>query len=182
MLCEALLLADPFIFVTGTNGKPTKMSESPEDIVAYCKISDYIINLIEHSCSKELEPARKIIQRIRKRDFYTFIGELNGNNSNSNLVFNELQKINPKLNSKTLLVYKNSINYGAGSKNPVDRVNFFDSRKPNLIQGGGKVGTIRKEDVSAVLPIYFEEKIIRVYCKDNDIVDEAKHAWCIFNR
>ncbi len=179
MLCEALLLADPYITVTGTNGKLTKLSESPNDMVAYCKISDYIIHLIEYSNTNELEPARNLINRIRKRSFYTFIGELNNNNISCENLLTELIQNNKKLDSKSLLIYKNSINHGTGSKNPVDRVNFFDSRK-NYGGNGDNVGTIRKEDVSLVLPICFEEKIIRVYCKDDNLIDEAKVAWKIF--
>ena len=174
MICEALVLANPFITVKGKYGKDTKLSEASNDVVAYCKYSDYIINLIQHSDLENLKPAKNIINRVNKRDLYKFIGELNGD-IDCEIVLNKLLKKNEKLNSKSLLIYKTSINYGRGNQNPVDKVNFFDSRNNDY-----KIGPIRKEDVSDVLPICFEEKIIRIYCKDNDMINEAKYAWELY--
>jgi hypothetical protein len=49
MLLEVMLLADPYLFFSGTGGKLRKMSECPSDMAAYWKLSDSIIKQIETS-------------------------------------------------------------------------------------------------------------------------------------
>lgn len=49
MLLEVMLLADPYLFFSGTGGKLRKMSECPGDMAAYWKLSDSIIKQIETS-------------------------------------------------------------------------------------------------------------------------------------
>jgi deoxynucleoside triphosphate triphosphohydrolase SAMHD1 len=49
MICEALVLANPFFTIPGTAGQPKKMSECPYDYEAYWKLGEYIVRVIENS-------------------------------------------------------------------------------------------------------------------------------------
>jgi hypothetical protein len=49
MLLEVMLLADPFLRFSGTGGALRRMSECPQDMAAYWKLSDSIIKQIETS-------------------------------------------------------------------------------------------------------------------------------------
>lgn len=75
MICEAFVLADQFIFLSGRDGRPIRMSDTPSDMVAYYKASDYLFKQIEHSSDPQLKPARDLIRRISTRDLYSLAGE-----------------------------------------------------------------------------------------------------------
>ena len=49
MILEVLLLADPHLRLPGAGGALRRMSECPQDMHAYWRLSDYIIKQIEHS-------------------------------------------------------------------------------------------------------------------------------------
>ena len=76
MLCEVLLLANPYVLIPGEGGAMRTMAECPSDMIAYCKLGEYILKQIEHSHTIELFPARLMIERIRNRDLFPFVGEV----------------------------------------------------------------------------------------------------------
>ena len=49
MLLEVMLLADPYLLFSGADGALHRMSECPQDMSAYWKLSDCIIKQIETS-------------------------------------------------------------------------------------------------------------------------------------
>jgi len=51
------------------------MSDTPADMVAYWKATDYLFKQIEHSFDPQLKPARALIRRITTRDLYSLAGE-----------------------------------------------------------------------------------------------------------
>jgi HD superfamily phosphohydrolase len=75
MFTEALLLADAHLRFEGSDGRMLKISESIWDMKAYAKVTDYVLRMIANSSDALLGPARNLIHRIERRDFYTFIGE-----------------------------------------------------------------------------------------------------------
>ncbi|KAJ3110803.1 SAM domain and HD [Phlyctochytrium bullatum] len=60
MIVDALLAADPYL----------KISSTIDDMARYTYLSDSILNEIERSTAPELEEARSILQRLRKRELY----------------------------------------------------------------------------------------------------------------
>jgi hypothetical protein len=52
MLLEVMLLADPHLKFSGTEGQLRRMSECPSDMAAYWKLSDSVIKQIEASYSE----------------------------------------------------------------------------------------------------------------------------------
>jgi HD superfamily phosphohydrolase len=86
MICEVLCLADPYITVpsyaslsnepeTAAQAKFLRMSECPQDMRAYWRMSEYLFKTIEFSTMPELQAARDMIHRIRRRDLFGFAGE-----------------------------------------------------------------------------------------------------------
>ena len=51
MMSEVLILADPYIFIAGENGAMRRMSECPDDLHAYWRLTEYVQFLIQHSTS-----------------------------------------------------------------------------------------------------------------------------------
>jgi HD superfamily phosphohydrolase len=75
MVTEVFKLSDPFITIPGKDRKPTRMSECPKDMHAYWRLGEYIMKSIEHSFDPNLAPAQALIERIRRRDLFSFVGE-----------------------------------------------------------------------------------------------------------
>ncbi|XP_064596465.1 deoxynucleoside triphosphate triphosphohydrolase SAMHD1-like [Liolophura sinensis] len=74
MITDALVLADGHIEIPGESG-PVKMSEAVDDMVAYSKLTDCVLQQILISDHSELEPSQNILKRIQKRYLYKFVGE-----------------------------------------------------------------------------------------------------------
>ena len=75
MLTEVLIMANEHFKVTGMDGKLCRMSDAIDDMVAYAKLSDWVIMAIQNSAEPGLAPARELLQRVRRRDMFKFVGE-----------------------------------------------------------------------------------------------------------
>eukprot|EP00038_Savillea_parva_P018122 m.22467 g.22467 ORF g.22467 m.22467 type:complete len:611 (+) comp3989_c0_seq1:145-1977(+) len=75
MLLDVLRLAEPYIHIPGTNGKLCTMSEAVDDMVAYTKLTDAVLYLVEVSTNPELLPARTVLSNIHLRQLYKFVGK-----------------------------------------------------------------------------------------------------------
>ena len=75
MIAEVLHLADPFIEISGKDRQPRRMSECHQDMHAYWRLSEYILHTIEHSPNSQLEPAQRVLRRMRTRNLFPFVGE-----------------------------------------------------------------------------------------------------------
>ena len=161
MICEAFRLANAFVLIPGKDGELRKMSECPEDFHAYWKLGEYILRQIENSYEKhaDLENARCLIQRIRRRDLFTCAGEtimtpaLRARLASVGLGYKEkdvkkqlLELLEKKQGDDKLIEEADvfcqivKIGYGKGNINPVStftafyepdktRENFFDCKK-----------------------------------------------------
>ena len=49
MLAEVLILADPYIQIPGRGGVLRRMSECPQDLHAYWRLTEYVQFMIQHS-------------------------------------------------------------------------------------------------------------------------------------
>ncbi|CAJ0920059.1 unnamed protein product, partial [Mesorhabditis belari] len=70
MVIRALLLADEHLTFTGSDGKRFKLSETINDMSAFLKTDDAVIQMIENhpSTSAEMVEARQILEKIHLRD------------------------------------------------------------------------------------------------------------------
>ena len=65
MVCDAMIAAD----------QELKISESTQRAEDFMYMTDHIIKVIECSKSASLQAARDVVERIRRRQLYTFVDE-----------------------------------------------------------------------------------------------------------
>lgn len=136
MLTEMFKLADPFIMLPGKDRQPTKMSDCPNDMHAYWRLGEYLIKQVENSLDPNLAPAQAIIDRLRRRDLFSFVGEtlLPANEYNNNVSKSMHSEILSLLKQQLLQSEMSTsievsdcdvfcsvvrMGYGKGGKNPV---------------------------------------------------------------
>jgi HD superfamily phosphohydrolase len=150
-----------------------KIAESINDISRFINFTDDIINTIKLTNNVNLNNAKKIIKQLDKRDFYKFIDEYIIPND----ISNNLDKIKPidilsycdnNINVDDIIVYDKKINYNYKDQNPVDFVYFYDNNDLN------KKYKLNKNNISLLLPHIFEERIIRIYSKLNNPIQNKK--------
>lgn len=237
MITDALILADDYIMIPGskTPSNPSglyKMSQSIDDMEAFSKLNDSILDVIMMTCDK-LEPefdnlrrAKGLIHKIRVRDLYVCIGQTtfySGDSvsrmsegdiaeaivaMHSGEVMNKspqrvlkrslsrhkggrylpISSSNPEsscshlhagvepLKADDIIVEKMHIHYGMKEKNPVDRLRFF-RKLHNWNEGDEVIGVkINEAKYATLLPRCFEERSVRVFCRDP--LREAEARWC----
>lgn len=145
MITEAIVLANPYIYLIGSNNQRVKLSDSYLDYEAYYKQGEYILKLIENSSDKDLEKAQDIIKRLRKRDLIPLAGEvllaresfLKESNVTSKIIQKEIHRICCELfdKDKSLKIKEPSlediyvaivnIGYGKTGFNPVTSYTTF---------------------------------------------------------
>lgn len=188
MITEALLKADDFIKIPGTNGEMRKLSESVDDMEAYQKLTDYIVEHILWSTDDNLEDSRKILMKVQKRQLYKCVGHTRPPKKPETKwedyieeVKNEYLEIlknrSSPLEKEDIIIHLVYLDYGMKEKNPIDHVRFYNKKDPTAPI------KVRKNDVSDLLPEKFSEQLIRFYCKKSDEASlqqatEAFSAWC----
>ncbi|XP_078092980.1 deoxynucleoside triphosphate triphosphohydrolase SAMHD1-like [Mustelus asterias] len=190
MITEALVLADPHIQISGTDGKLYQMSTSIDDMVAYTKLTDEIFHQILNSSKPELKPAQKILNNIICRKLYKWIGQTQPE-AETTIPAEEVNELNHQvaaaipstpldvqLTPADFIVNVVQMDYGMEKQNPINKVRFYCKNNPN------QAFKIRKDQVSRLLPERFTEQLIQVYCKkiDEQSVEAAKKhfvQWCI---
>jgi len=76
MHCEALKLADPYLTIPSGDGIGTvRLSESIRDMSAYRFVTDAVFSLIAVHPDPRLAPAKAILDDVKARRLYAFVGE-----------------------------------------------------------------------------------------------------------
>ena len=174
MLSEALQLVDERFEIFASRKSPEK----------YTHLTDSIINEICRSTSneKDVKEAKKIINRIQTRQLYKFCGLVNLPTEdvfqkNDLDIAKEIAKEESEtINSNDLIVQKVEISFGMKDKDPIESVIFFNK--------DDEPKKIKQDHISHLLPKKFEERFIRVYCRDpskRDAVGKALESWCKIN-
>ncbi|KAI4892455.1 hypothetical protein NFI96_021960, partial [Prochilodus magdalenae] len=162
-----------------------------DDPNAYTNLTDEILHQILRSSEPEPNPAKEIIQRIFKRDLYTFIGDKIFDPEELSEVYSDEEwKVKKK---ETLVSWLNNIremtrntdqsfsadhfkivdcklNYGMKEKNPIDSLKFYTKDNPDIPI------KLSREKVSHLLPAKFSEiKIMLFYKgKNQTVVEQTK--------
>ncbi|KAJ7331888.1 hypothetical protein JRQ81_014068 [Phrynocephalus forsythii] len=196
MITDALLKADPYITIKGSQGKEYRISTALEDMEAYTKLTDEIFLRILHSDKPELKEAREILRKIERRDLYKYLGQTQPSEGqeipkeqyerlSAEIVESKPAKLpenselqDVQLKAEDLIVDVINMDYGMKEKNPVNNVHFYCKSDIN------QAVKITKEQVSKLLPEKFAEQLIRVYCKKTEekiICVATKHfiQWCM---
>nr|KAF6472408.1 SAM and HD domain containing deoxynucleoside triphosphate triphosphohydrolase 1 [Molossus molossus] len=174
MITDAFLKADPYIELTGAEGKKYHLSTAINDMEAFTKLTDNIFLEILYSTDPKLDAAREILKKIERRNLYKFVGETQPdkqriNKEDCKQFPNEVANAKPnevfleaELKPEDFIVDVINMDYGMEDKNPVDNVCFYCKADVN------KTIKISKDQASQILPKKFEEQLIRVYCKKTD--------------
>ncbi|XP_056129818.1 deoxynucleoside triphosphate triphosphohydrolase SAMHD1 [Lampris incognitus] len=193
MLTEAMLKADPYIQIEGSEEKMFTLSTAIDDMKAYCKLTDHIFEQILYSSSPELAESREILNNILHRRLYKCLGQTQPNkqlkpsqldldNWAAEVAKSRPESVNPDvdLRPEDFLVTVIDMDYGMKEENPINNVHFYCKNDPT------KAIQIRKNQVSKLLPECFAEQLIRVSCKKTDersLEAARKHfvQWCMDN-
>jgi len=193
MLADALVAANPHYMIQGKNGSEHTLASCVNDMEAYIKVTDHVISAIEFSSDQKLEPARKILQRIRKRQFYKMAYEtlllaniteeavLNGQAATVYLIeFGQSLRASKNFDKQDFYVCSVKINYGLGEKDPVRLVCFYNDKEKG-INNCPNVGAMPLGSVSRFVPVTFQEIYLRLYIKTADkelSVKQGFREWC----
>jgi hypothetical protein len=153
---------------------------NPEE---YVKLDDYIIQTIANFTEEDgadLYKAAGLINRLRYRDLYTYVGELslkeNPDKEKLKADFLTINNPNNAVKEVDLEFYFFAIDYGFGDKNPFDYIHFYRA------EDDFNSFTISSNKVSAMIPSVFKEYYLRVYCKDKAKHEAAKGMFDSFNK
>uniref|UniRef100_A0A9L0IHA4 Deoxynucleoside triphosphate triphosphohydrolase SAMHD1 n=1 Tax=Equus asinus TaxID=9793 RepID=A0A9L0IHA4_EQUAS len=191
MITDAFLQADPYIEITGAEGKKYHISTAIDDMEAFTKLTDNIFLEILYSTDPKLDAARKILKKIEYRNLYKYVGETQPvgqtkiKRESYECLPKEVASAKPKdvlleaeLKAEDFIVDVINMDYGMEDKNPIDHVRFYCKSDPS------KAIMITKNQVSQLLPEKFAEQLIRVYCKKTDaksLFAARQHfvQWCL---
>uniref|UniRef100_A0A452QUU6 Deoxynucleoside triphosphate triphosphohydrolase SAMHD1 n=1 Tax=Ursus americanus TaxID=9643 RepID=A0A452QUU6_URSAM len=191
MITDAFLKADPYIEITGAEGKKYHISTAIDDMEAFSKLTDNIFLEILYSSDPKLDAAREILRKIEYRNLYKYVGETKPKGKTKieredyKCLPEEIASAKPsdilleaELKAEDLIVDVINMDYGMEDENPIDHVRFYC--KSDL----SKPVKITKDQVSELLPERFAEQLIRVYCKKTDtksLFAAQQHfvQWCL---
>ena len=144
-----------------------KFSEAIFDMEKYAMLTDsifYEILRCEDTDEKTME-AQNILKRIQQRNLYKFYDEFQPGKKVKDEDLKKAPKEIAKLcnstevDAKELLVSAVNIGFGQEEKNPVESVIFYDKDLKTPF-------SIRRDEVSKMLPQEFTEQFVRVYDKN----------------
>uniref|UniRef100_A0A7N0VG95 HD domain-containing protein n=1 Tax=Kalanchoe fedtschenkoi TaxID=63787 RepID=A0A7N0VG95_KALFE len=162
MLTDALVKANDVLHI----------SSSVHDAAEFWKLDDTIVKTIETSTIKELKESRDLILRIRRRDLYQFCNEYAVPKDK----LDQFKDVTPQdiicsqigsgvtLKEEDVAVCNVKIDLTRGMNNPLQAINFFkdyecDEKFP-----------IQDDRISHLLPVCFQDMIVRVYSKKAELV------------
>jgi hypothetical protein len=174
MLVDAMVTADPFLHFS--------QGVVDNDMSLYANLTDDILRDIERSRQPELEPARALVKRLRKRQLYKFVEQfampssmvryLSQDDLTPATIIQYHQKLGgtDPLTEHDIIVDWSKINYGMANQNPVDHIQFYG--KFSQVE----TFSIPRHQVSYLVPDHFEEYMIRVFARDPEKVPVIQKA------
>ncbi|XP_076810030.1 deoxynucleoside triphosphate triphosphohydrolase SAMHD1-like isoform X1 [Clavelina lepadiformis] len=187
MICDALVLADQHIKISGKDGIMRSISKSIDDMVAYEKLTDNIFYQILYSTDQhaDMNKAREILNRILCRNLYKHVGtkklpsskERSKNSSMHSKIPGEIAEldVDKELRKEDIVVNDFYIDYCMGAKNPCDHYWFYSKDEPNTPR------RINKDEISDMFPKTFQDWGIQVFCKEPTKFKKVKQCfqkWC----
>ena len=174
MVKDVLILANDYYNFTSA-------IHNPEE---YLKLDDGILNTIENfqyeqNVSAKLLQASQIVNRLRKREIYNFVGEI--------LIPKNCEEMIPKIKIAEIISFDNpkdeyyvgpedldiissSIDYGNGERNPMEHIQYYKNESPD-------VSFNSSTKLSLAVPNVFKESYVFVYCKNKNKLERAKNIF-----
>ena len=164
MILDILNYADPFL----------NISQSIDNMENFIKITDNIIDFIEFSNNKDLVKSINLIIKLKTRNLYSFINEINYNKDKVKkyITKEDFKEKDPSIDIDLIIVHHMTIGYNGISEIPLKNIFFYSHKDCN------KSFKCEKNKISRLLPKEFEENLLRVFTKDNSINDKVQK---IFN-
>lgn len=169
MFVDSLIKADDYL----------QISSKIQDPAEFWKIDDSILKTIEISHEQELKEARDLIMRIRRRDLYQFCNEFSVPKDK----LEHFKDITPQdivcsqgngditLKEEDVVVCNVKIDLTRGRSNPLENINFFQDFESN------EKFPIHDYRISHLLPAFCEDRIVRVFSKNPDLVKTVSEAF-----
>ncbi|KAI9390515.1 hypothetical protein POPTR_008G190200v4 [Populus trichocarpa] len=169
MFVESLIKADDYL----------QISSKIQDPAEFWKIDDSILKTIEISHDQELKEARDLILRIRRRDLYQFCNEFSVPKDK----LEHFKDITPQdivcsqgngditLKEEDVVVCNVKIDLTRGRSNPLENFPCYQDFESN------EKFPIHDYRISHLLPAFCEDRIVRVYSKNPDLVKTVSEAF-----
>ena len=151
-----------------------KLSKAAMDPKLYEGLTDNILRSIEFAPNEDgnLDKAKSIVRRIRKRDLYAFVDEI--------LIPRSIAKILPKvtatditsfhsnngsvqLTCQDIVVQDFSISWCNKERDPAENINYYKTGARDE-----KKFRLHQSKVAQLLPTHFQERIVRVFLRDKN--------------
>lgn len=184
ILCDILMAANKVL---------CNFEEAIYDPEQYTYLTDNIIFDIQMSPDERLAPAKELIKKLKRRDFYPYIGEvvfgkdtkqLGGTVKGKELMKSITEKdivhyasqdgYGNDLREEDIALRKYSLNFAQGDKSPLECVKFYKS--PNF----DEAQILPQQQVSLITPSVFQEHVMRLFVKDTKKVQVAEQAFARF--
>ena len=189
MIMNTLELAGQHFTIKGSDGKRFSLSDCVDDIEAFVRLGDWVLDAIEASSKPALESAQSIVRRLRARDLYHLAGVASYRSGETPQPEKEisaqiLRFIPPQASAVTaddVVVRVVHITYGSSDQlgtadDPINHVGFFNPKKD--MYTAFHLSSKRKSPLFT--PTAFEEWNILVYSKSHEhllSVTIAFEAW-----
>ncbi|KAG6766407.1 hypothetical protein POTOM_030487 [Populus tomentosa] len=169
MFVDSLIKADDYL----------QISSKIQDPAEFWKIDDSILKTIEISQDQELKEARDLIMRIRRRDLYQFCNEFSVPKDK----LEHFKDITPQdivcsqengditLKEEDVIVCNVKIDLTRGRSNPLENFPYYQDFESN------EKFPIHDYRISHLLPAFCEDRIVRVYSKNPDLVKTVSEAF-----
>ncbi|KAJ6430434.1 hypothetical protein OIU84_021767, partial [Salix udensis] len=169
MFVDSLIKADDYL----------QISSKIQDPAEFWKIDDSILKTIEVSHEQELKEARDLILRIRKRDLYQFCNEFSVPKDK----LEHFKDITPQdivcsqgngditLKEEDVAVCNVKIDLTRGRSNPLENFLYYQDFESN------EKFPVHDYRISHLLPAFCEDRIVRVYSKNPDLVKTVSEAF-----
>ncbi|KAJ6725601.1 METAL-DEPENDENT PHOSPHOHYDROLASE, partial [Salix purpurea] len=169
MFVDSLIKADDYL----------QISSKIQDPAEFWKIDDSILKTIEVSHEQELKEARDLILRIRKRDLYQFCNEFSVPKDK----LQHFKDITPQdivcsqgngditLKEEDVAVCNVKIDLTRGRSNPLENFLYYQDFESN------EKFPVHDYCISHLLPAFCEDRIVRVYSKNPDLVKTVSEAF-----
>ncbi|CAA7402237.1 unnamed protein product [Spirodela intermedia] len=169
MLVDALVKANDFLEISSHIYDPSE----------YWKLDDTIIKTIETAPNPELQESRDLIRRIRRRELYQFCNEFavpkdeleHFKNITPQDIVCSQRATGITLREEDVAVSNVKIDLTCGNDNPLRSINFFKD-----YESGGKF-PVSDDRISHLLPVSYQDRIVRVYSKKPELVEAISEAF-----
>ncbi|XP_053400924.1 deoxynucleoside triphosphate triphosphohydrolase SAMHD1-like [Mercenaria mercenaria] len=178
MVSDALIAANDHIHFCGKNGEKRRMSEAINDMTAFTKLTDSVLQMILLSTSPDLKTSKDILNNIINRKIYKFVAhtQVQPEVAEDGIAKSIWSEIPGESRNGTDLEDIVIDLVRLDGQDPIGNIQLY--RKDNH-----KTFVLKKEEVSYLLPP-LEIQYVRLYCKKHDptlvnILREAFCNWCV---